>query len=626
MSAFLKGKSKSSKFILPILFGLLAIGLIGFGTNPPSGGRVGSLGKVGDTDIPISTYAQNLRNGLSSISQQLGRQATSEEAQIFGVNANALQAAISSAALDSETSRLNIAANDARVAEEIVNIPGLQGLDGQFDPENYERVLRANGYDVAGFEDQIRAGISRSILESSLIAGLDIPPSYADTMLQYVLEERVIEYTILSADQLAERAGEPSEEELQAFYDENTDNYLSEETRKLTYVVLNQADIAETIEIDEADLQANYEAASDRFNRPAARIVDRLVFSDAEAANSAKSRLDALTITYDQLVEERGLALADVDLGEVIEGDLEDAVNEALFASEILGVIGPLETSLGPALFRINAVISPEVISFENARSDLLAEAQAQAAIREINETFGTIDDLLASGASLEEVANETAMTLGTYDLTATSETGIAAYAEFREAGNRVTTGDFPELLELSDGGLFALRLDEIQEPQIQAIDSIHERVIGDWKAAKDQELLSAEADRIGAVVKTGTSFASLSLNANTINNLQRTSFDTPIPFTMVEELFTLKEGEIAHAANGETRILARLNKINGFDATSEDGAQAQTRVNAQINAQIANDILTQFINHVIARDGVSINQNIVDQVNINVMSGGQTR
>ena len=626
MSAFLKGKSKSSKFILPILFGLLAIGLIGFGTNPPSGGRVGSLGKVGDTDIPISTYAQNLRNGLSSISQQLGRQATSEEAQIFGVNANALQAAISSAALDSETSRLNIAANDARVAEEIVNIPGLQGLDGQFDPENYERVLRANGYDVAGFEDQIRAGISRSILESSLIAGLDIPPSYADTMLQYVLEERVIEYTILSADQLAERAGEPSEEELQAFYDENTDNYLSEETRKLTYVVLNQADIAETIEIDEGDLQANYEAASDRFNRPAARIVDRLVFSDAEAANSAKSRLDALTITYDQLVEERGLALADVDLGEVFEGDLEDAVNEALFASEILGVIGPLETSLGPALFRINAVISPEVISFENARSDLLAEAQAQAAIREINETFGTIDDLLASGASLEEVANETAMTLGTYDLTATSETGIAAYAEFREAGNRVTTGDFPELLELSDGGLFALRLDEIQEPQIQAIDSIHERVIGDWKAAKDQELLSAEADRIGAVVKTGTSFASLSLNANTINNLQRTSFDTPIPFTMVEELFTLKEGEIAHAANGETRILARLNKINGFDATSEDGAQAQTRVNAQINAQIANDILTQFINHVIARDGVSINQNIVDQVNINVMSGGQTR
>ena len=133
----------------------------------------------------------------------------------------------------------------------------------------------------------------------------------------------------------------------------------------------------------------------------------------------------------------------------------------------------------------MNAVLEATETSFEDARGDLREELVDEAARREIAVMREEIDDLLASGATLEELADTTQMSLGQIDFTPATEDGIAGYDAFRDAARAVSERDFPEVLDLSDGGLFAIRLDEIVPPSVPPLSEIEDEVAGAWRRSR---------------------------------------------------------------------------------------------------------------------------------------------
>ena len=169
------------------------------------------------------------------------------------------------------------------------------------------------------------------------------------------------------------------------------------------------------IEVPEADLREEYGKRSAEYSKPERRLLERLIYPDAEAATAAKARFDAGEVDFATLVTERGLALLDIDLGDVTIEALDDA-GKAIFAMDTPGVIGPLDTDLGPALFRMNGILTATEISFSSVRQQLQDELALDRARRQINADITNIDDLLAGGASLSEVADETNMQLAQID------------------------------------------------------------------------------------------------------------------------------------------------------------------------------------------------------------------
>jgi hypothetical protein len=71
--------------------------------------------------------------------------------------------------------------------------------------------------------------------------------------------------------------------------------------------------LLDAIELDEETLRAAYEDRSEEFNQPERRLVERLIYTDQANAQAAMDRITAEEITFDALVEERGLTLADVE-------------------------------------------------------------------------------------------------------------------------------------------------------------------------------------------------------------------------------------------------------------------------------------------------------------------------
>ena len=79
-------RSKNNSTLLYIIMGLVALGLVGIGAAGVGGGRLRSIGEVGDEKIHVATYVTARQNAIARISQQFGRQITAAEADQFGLS------------------------------------------------------------------------------------------------------------------------------------------------------------------------------------------------------------------------------------------------------------------------------------------------------------------------------------------------------------------------------------------------------------------------------------------------------------------------------------------------------------------------------------------------------------
>ena len=621
MLSSMRISKKNQPFVYGLL-GLLALGLVGIASGGVDGSRISSIGKVGEEPIPVTSYAQSLRNTIQNISRQIGRQLTSQEISAYGLQSEALENVVSSAALSNEAKRLKISVGDDLVAEEIIATPTFTSVDGKFDKEAYEFALENSGLDTKEYELQTRKAIARSLIEGAVASGTKTPSSHAMTLIKFAREERSFDWASIDKKLLSTQAINPTIDQLKAYYDKNNILYTAPLSRKLTYVLLSPEMLADRIVVSQSELKDEYKSQPDRFNKPARRIIDRIIFDSVKTARTVKDQLDKEEVSFTKVAEDRGLTQTDIDLGDIEKGQLDKDIDDLLFNASEVGIYGPIDTNLGPALFQINAIIDPQNTSFEDAAEELTAEYVSIESRKLINEMITDIDDLLAQGLTLEEIAKETAMELEKISYDNTTENGIAAYDGFRAEALKVKIGGFPELRELSDGGVFALRLDDLIEPALRPFETVKDQVATDWSASEDKKSLLKLADTLIIKLDNGETFKSLNLNAESVSSITRNKYIEGIPAQLLEELFSNKTGKTSKIDNGDTVLLARLNDISEFNSETDESKELLSQVGIQLSNQVTGDLLRLFASALKDRDGVILNQNAVNQINTQILGG----
>lgn len=607
-----KGKMTPSNIVVWVILGLLIVGLAGFGATN-FGGRVESIGQVGNTPIQVTRYANLLQQEMRRVGQATGQTVGFAEAQAFGLDQAVLAQVVGLTALEDEVADIGISAGDEIVRDEILQIQAFQGLDGTFDREAYRYALDNSGLNTAEFEDTIRVETARTLLQGAVIAGVAAPAIYVDTLYAYVRETRDLLWTEIGYEDLASPVGTPSEEDLRRFHEENAALFQPPERRQITYVAITPEDLIETMEVDEAALRTLYDLRIDEFVVPERRLVERLVFGAEADAAAAKAALDAGETTFEDLVAERGLALSDIDLGDVTQADLGDAA-AAVFALDGLGVAGPAPSSLGPALFRVNGVLTAREVAFEDAVDDLRPEAARDAARRRIDDARETFDDLLAAGATLEELAAETEMTLGEVAWSSELSEGIAGYDAFRSAAELAQEGDFPDLIELSDGGLLALRLDAILPPEVQPFDDVAAQVAEAWTDAEVATLARSQAEGLLVELEAGVDPESLGVTFDSAPGLTRDGFVEGAPFEMVTAGFAMEAGAWRLLDTPTGAVLLQLAAINPA-ADDEEAALIKSAFGESTSQGYAQDLLDAFTQATQAARGLELNQAALNAV-----------
>jgi peptidyl-prolyl cis-trans isomerase D len=612
--------NKKNKTVIWIILGLLAIGLVGFGGAGVGGGTIRSVGQVGDEKINVNVYAQAMNQALSNLSQQFGRTVTNAEAQAFGVQSSVLQNLLSTAALDNEAKQIGISIGDEAVRAQLMANNAFLSSDGTFNKQSYEFTLERSGLSPSEFEDMLRKEAARGFLQSAVIGGLASQGTQTRALLLFDRESRDFSWAELPKDALDAPVADPTDAQIQAYYEANPDAYTAPLTREITYAWLNPEMLSSRVDIDEAQIKASYDLQSDRFIKPEKRSLERLVFATMAEATDARNAIDAGSATFDSLLADRGLSAAAIDLGEVLRGGISTAAADLVFGDTGTGIVGPVDSKLGPALFRINAILAEQITPFEDARAEITAELEGEAARRLVFDMVPDIDDLLAAGDTLETLAKDTDMELGTISLTADTSEGIAAYENFRTVANQTQKGDFPEINDLADGGIFALRVDEVKKPALRPLAEVKDQVITDWKQAETVRLLTLKADALKETLNAGGDFGDLV--AQTETGKRRADFIENTPPQLLGEMFNLDPGQASVIAGTDSVFVARLDKINAFDPDAEENQLLVKAIQQQIDAQIGTDLLGVFAEALREEAGVSINQPAINQINTQLTGG----
>ncbi|AZL60642.1 peptidylprolyl isomerase [Tabrizicola piscis] len=606
-------KSKAKEAAVWVMLSMLIVGLGGFGVTSFSGG-VTTVGQVGDAEITTDDYARAFQGQLNAFSQQIGQPVSAQEALAFGLDRQVLQGLIVRASLDNEAERVGLSVGDAVVAAELTAMDAFKGVAGTFDREAYRFTLDRNNQSEAEFETGLRRDITRELLQGVIVGGFTAPAPLTDTLYAWAAERRGFSMLRLGEADLTTPVPEPTEAELTAYHSDNIAVFTKPEAKRITYAALLPEAIAAEQPVDETVLKQIYEDRIEEFVVPERRLVERLIYPDQAAADAARAQLDAGE-AFETLVTARGLTLDAIDMGDVTREDLDDA-GEAVFATQEGAVVGPLPTDLGPALFRVAAVLAAEETTFEEARETLAIEIQTDAARRLISDKVEVVDDLLASGATLEDLVADAGLALATVDYVPglQGDEVIEGYPAFRAAADAVAEGDFPEAIILEDGGLVALRLDEIVPSAPIPFDEAREDVAAAWRADALTKALSDRAIEIKAAIEGGATIGSFGI-VDVTPETARDGFIAGTPDSLLPDVFKMAEGDVRVIEAGDFVAVVRLDRILPAASEGADAEALKAALMAQAEQAIASDAFNAFTTALTSEAGISIDQAAINAV-----------
>ncbi|WP_245451296.1 peptidylprolyl isomerase [Georhizobium profundi] len=578
---------------------------------------------VGETEVSALEFRLAYDRQLSLLSQQFGTRITTEQARAFGIENQVYSQLVAGAALDEQARNMQLGLSEDRLAGLIAADPAFQGINGQFSRQNFAAVLRNVGMSEDDYIRNRQQVAVRTQVVEALADGFELPDTLLDAFGRHRAETRTVDYLIVD-ESMIDPIGEPSDEELAAYFEDNGSRFTAPEYRSIAYVTLTASDIADPDGIDAEVVRAEFDNNADRYTSVERRTLDQLVFPNREAAEAAAVALAEGT-SFDDVVAEAGRTAADVRIGTFARNQMTNAaLAEAAFAvDEAGGVTDVVDGPFGPVIMRVAAIEGGEETAFEDVEAQIREDLAMAEAAQTLFDVFNAYEDARAGGLSVQDAAREQQLTpvvIEAVDRSGRTPEGdvLSDLPQSRDLLAQAFDTDIgieTQPINLgSDGYLFFEVLD-IEEARDRTLDEVRDDVVADWQADQRAAALAARAEELRASAADGTPLAEiateLGATVRTEYNLQRDSENATFGPEAIAAAFAGPGGHVATApaANGAGEIVMRVNEV---------AISASNAISDQERAAIArsggDDLLDQLVTRLQAEYPVRINQQLGTQ------------
>lgn len=513
-------KSKIGLAITLAFLGLIAFAFASMDVSSTGtfGGVAGgdSVAVVGDEKIGTAELQQAANDALREARQE-DPEITMNELLANGGLERILDDLIDRYAITAWGEENGFRAGNNLVNYEIRNIPAARGATGEFDQNAYAQFLQSAQLTDAGLRQQLRTSLyfRQTILPA--IYGAKLPESLAENYAQTFKERRSGAIATIPASLYAP-SGDPSDEVLTAFYNDNSERFVRPERRTLRYATFGSEALGDRIQPSEEDIAAYFNANAEEFAARESRSFTQLIVSTRQGAEAIAARVNA-GATFAQAAADANFRTTSIEgatreeIREQASGS--DAVASAYFAAAQGSLTEPARSPLGWHLARVDRVTQTPARTLEDAREEIVATLRERNRQRGIAELAVTIEDRLSDGASLTAIAEELDLELQTTaPLTATGQ----VYGTLQRAPDvlapvlnfafQINEGD-TEIGALPGGENFLLyEVARITPSAAAPLAEIREEAIAAWRSTRGDELAEAAADRILARVQEGRTLA----------------------------------------------------------------------------------------------------------------------
>ena len=385
--------------IVMIIVALAFVGLMVFEwgmdiSGQSSGVQTGELGRVNGETISYQAYSAAYQELYNQARAQAGADLSPE--QVKQLEDAAFNQVVNDILLQQEMQRRRIRVTDEEIRQAALWNPHPQLMqnelfrtNGQFDIQKWQQFVSgptANEQMLLQLEDYYRGVIPREKLLRQVTAGM-----YAsDAELWQIWKDRnetvTADYVSLNLSQLVPGEVEVSSREIEAYYEENEEDFRREATARFKLGVLSKTPTA-------ADTVAAFQRAQ-AVRQEILGGADFAAVAERESADPGSKDLGG-------------------DLGQVTRGQMTEIFDAAVFSLPVGELSEPVQTPFGYHLIRV-----------EERDGD---QARARHILISIEQTEAALDQLYARADSLEELAAQVGIDRAARATNAEVRTGVLA-------------------------------------------------------------------------------------------------------------------------------------------------------------------------------------------------------
>ena len=506
------------------------------------------IAKIGSIKIHAQEFDRNVRRYLTT------QNMTPEDAYRFGVIDQLLEPEINARLLTVNSHEMGIKVSDEQLTKELLEMTESMAQSEDSRKLALQRILQQQGISEAEFLRSLRQETANSLFKDSLLSGTGIVPKRLTNILYMYENESRNARAIELKNASVKNVEEPTEDNLQLYYEANKAAYLIPETRTITLAILNEEMVKDRIEITDEELKQDYDSSIASFTVPERRVVEQTVAASSEEAENILAAADAQGSLEKGTQEALGNTNSYQAPDEFEESGLLEDIAAPVFQAETGELIGPIETPLGWHVLKVTEIIEPESVPFEQVKADLKNELMQSRLTDVMMDTANDIDDRLAGGEDLESIVAEIGLTtekIGPMRVSGVSPDAdkkdlLTSYqadrADILETAFDFDAGESAPIMELRDGRYMAIHIDEITERSYKSYEDVKDDLRKQWIAQQKSLMNKAQAQDLLAEIKGGLDFSEAAKKAGgkvqTYKNIKRRDpGDTKLPIPAIDQL-----------------------------------------------------------------------------------------
>lgn len=379
---------KYLSWILWVVIGLFVLFVFvdfGSGLGGQSGAPNSVAARVGNRVVTMEDFQREYRQLDNMYRQLYGEQFTAELAEQMGLPRQALERAVTEQILLAEAERLGIEVTDAEVREQILELPDFRNAQGKFiGQEEYERILNANNYTPATFEQAMRQDLLRQKLQDVLRAGVWVSDAEVERAYREQVEKATIRYIQLPRTRFAAEV-QATPAELQSYFQSHKENYKVPEQREGSYLLLDADALRGQVQITDEQLRQEYEAKKQEFSHPEQVQARHILVRTSEEVSEeqarakleeARKRIQAgadFGTVAGEVSEEPGAKERGGDLGWFGRGQMVKPFEDAALSAQPGQIVGPVKTDFGLHLIQVTGKRPAGTTPFAEVKEQLRA-------------------------------------------------------------------------------------------------------------------------------------------------------------------------------------------------------------------------------------------------------------
>jgi peptidyl-prolyl cis-trans isomerase D len=470
------------------------------------------LAEVNGEGITQAEFDMVRRNRFDEIRLMMGSEFDAEAIDTPAFRARLLNEIIDQRVVVQAALRARFGVSDEQLRDTIASIPAVQE-NGVFSPQLYRQVLASQGMTPADFEQRVRSDLVLSQVLAPIGSTAWAPQFVTDELIAALTQERTVSIRRFNA-QGYEADIEVTDEEVLQWYEANADMLRLPESVNLQYLVLDEAAARQGLSVPEAEIEAFYQQNQARYGQPEQRRVSHILIEVAPNADQAArqnaqeraqelvDRLKADTSQFAALAAEfsddPGSSNQGGDLGWVSRDTLVPEVESAVFDLEPDTISEVIESPFGFHVAVVTQLRAASIKPLEEVREDVREEILRQMATMRFADTATELTNLVYDERdALAPIAQELGLELRQAE--GVSRDGLLPNELFVRqtpvVADQIEILNNPRLLqvafsgevlrdrynsgvvEIGPGTVVVVRVEQVNPPQVPALDQIEDLV-----------------------------------------------------------------------------------------------------------------------------------------------------